>query len=586
MSHVDYFMLVNGEQSGPFSAEQVRGMLQNNEIDASALVWTEGQETWVPVGSRREFTSSFSSEASNATPSSESESSSVLTVGEKLKTSAKLTAAQAKLEKLRRIDLRSALRELGKSAFESSLDVPGLSEHYEVVRSSIGQIRALRETPPETDAATALDKARSLAGKGKQALEIESLGHRRDHAFVLIGETVSGLESVPAPLDPPFRRVQQVRKDISGLEREIQSLQSQVSGLFARPGVVLLAVAAVGLMIVGWNFVAPRYRNWEAVRESRKQQAIFDAESRKLDAEIEAESKRLERESLARQREMEEEDRIATAKQKKELLAQELELKEEELARDLAVKQAEAQERLEQETRRLDRAAAEAEMERQRAEKEKKASEEAAIAQKERAALAAKLLSKVSFSPNVTLSGKLQQLGATIEMRGENIDDLVRLQRASDWLGMLGAIRKTALEDYPDADAIERSVDQLKARRFKVLLRTSFQETTPTSLHSAVFPIGSSHRVISTMGRWERHPDGIGYLRDWSPDDGPLIVIAGNYETVGSHLREAAEGYNDDLQALKEKRSLGELTDDSLEESVRSLRARAHREISHWALSK
>lgn len=574
-----YMLLRDGEQSGPLTSAEIKTMLSDATISDSDFVWKEGMEEWVAISSiptlaTRTEAPPKTTEAPSAEPT---QIKPVLTFGEKLATSGKLAAAQAKLEKLKRMDLQSARQELGEAAFGIQFDTSRLNEAYAAVVKIGEQIEELRKTTPLADTAGAADKAKSYAKRGKQAIEIESLTHKRKNAICEIGKEVENTKNAPESLTALIEKVNKVKVEIDNNEKEIAILSSRVSGLFAKPGRVLAVAAILIILYMGWSFAVPRYENWKMNQEAKTQQKRADAEI----ATYEAESKRLEMESQARQNQMEEEERVQKAEREKERLAENLARKEEATARSIATRQAEEARREEQEQRKMAQASTQAEKERGKVEGEQKARVAAAEAQKERASLAANLLGKVRLTPPLTVSGKLQNLGTSMEMRGENIEKIAKLQKEGDWLQLLACLDGRDLVEYPDARSIESEVASLQRSDFKILLRTRFQETNTDELYFITFP--SRYSVVSASNSWERHPDGIGYLHNWSPEDGPIIVVSGNYETAGSYLRKTEQAYSQELRALDKKKDLGELTDDTFNASVETLRNQAHQTIATWA---
>jgi hypothetical protein len=435
----------------------------------------------------------------------------------------------------------------------------------------------LRAAPDIDESASMAEKVKHQAKKGRRALEVEGILHKQKSAFREIGEVVASMEEVPNELQQALTAVKTKRKEIAVVTDEIESLRSKVSGIFAKPGRVLAVVGIVVLGFLAWNFVMPRYENWKASQEVQKQQKIAEAEI----AKYEAESKRMEMESMERRKQMEEEQRIATAEHDKERLAQKLKSEEEDAARALAREQTEQERKLEEERRKMEAATAQAEREEKKAEDERNARIAAAAAQEDRKALAAKLLASVPLSPKVVLSGRLQQAGTSVEMRGENIEKLRELQQSGDWLGLLSALDGRPMDEYPDARSIESEVSTLQRSDYKLLLRTRFQESQSSELYLIKFP--DRYSVVKSSMSWERHPDGIGYLHTWSPEDGPIIVVTGNYETASRFLNKTEQAYRDELQALDKKKDLGELTEDAFAASVATLRQRAYQAISQWA---
>lgn len=44
-----WYIVVEGEQQGPFSAEQLSGFMDGNSLDADSFVWKEGFDDWLPI---------------------------------------------------------------------------------------------------------------------------------------------------------------------------------------------------------------------------------------------------------------------------------------------------------------------------------------------------------------------------------------------------------------------------------------------------------------------------------------------------------------------------------------------------------
>lgn len=54
-----YMVAVNGQQSGPFTIQQLQQLVQNGQINADTLVWKQGMQNWVTAGSIAELTGIF-----------------------------------------------------------------------------------------------------------------------------------------------------------------------------------------------------------------------------------------------------------------------------------------------------------------------------------------------------------------------------------------------------------------------------------------------------------------------------------------------------------------------------------------------
>ena len=587
----NYVLFVDGEQKGPFSSKDIRAMIMDGSLDSSQLVWTEGLENWTAIGVIPElFVSDSANHAAKDTVKTKAAYSST-TFSEKLQTSAKLAAAQARLEKLARIDLSSALGALGESAYDAGIDRARLHEPYEAVVELRRKVDLLREVPDIDKGAGMVEKAKYQANKGKRAIEIEKLLHEQKGIFRRIGEEVSSAQDVPDALQSPLHIVRAKKLEIAQVESEIELLRSKVSGVLAKPSRILGVTGILILCFVGWNFAMPRYDSWKAAESARKQAKVVEENISK----VRAESQRMEMESLGRRKQMEEEKRIAAAELEKERLAQKLKREEENTAKALAKEQLEQQRKLEDEKKKMEADSAKVEKEKKRAQDdiekeakrvqdEKSARIAAAAAQQDRKTLASKLLSELSLSPKVVFSRSLQQAGATIEMRGKNIEKLRELQQSGDWLGLLSESDGRRMDMFPDARSIESEVSTLRRADFKILIKSRFQKTQDADLYLIKFP--ERYRVVDSSTSWERHPDGIGYLHTWSPEDGPVFVVVGNYETAGRFLGKTEAAYSEELRGLDKKKGLGELTDEAFSSSVTALRQRAYQAISQWVTER
>jgi hypothetical protein len=578
----NYVILVNGEKKGPFSSKDIRAMITDGSLDSSQLVWAEGLENWTAIGVIPElFVSDSANHAAKETAKTKMAYAST-TFFEKVQTSAKLAAAQARLEKLTRIDLSSALGTLGELAYDAGVNRARLHEPYEAIVELRRKIDLLREVPDIEEGAGMVEKTKYQANKGKRAIEIEQLLHEQKGLFRQIGEAVSSAQDVPDSLQSPLNSVRAKRLEIAQVESEIELLRSKVSGVLARPARILGVTGILILCFVGWNLAMPRYDRWRAAESARKQTKIAEEDV----AKYRAESQRMEIESLGRRKQMEEEKRIAAAELEKERLAQKLKREEENTARALAKEQLEQQlerqRKLADEKKKMEADTAKVEKEEKRAQDEKSARIAAIAAQQDRKTLASKLLSELSLSPpKVVLSRSLEQAGTTIEMRGKNIEKLRELQQSGDWLGMLSESNGRRMDMFPDALSIESQVSMLRRARFKILLKSDFQKTQDANLYLITFP--DRYRVVGKSNHWERHPDGIGYFHEWTPEDGPVIIVFGNYKTADPFLVETEVMYSKELRGLDQKKDLGELTNEAFSSSVTALRQHAYQAISKWA---
>jgi len=61
MAEAQWHVGVGGERKGPFTEDDVKGMIQRGELTARDMVWTQGMENWVPVSEVPAFTKALQS---------------------------------------------------------------------------------------------------------------------------------------------------------------------------------------------------------------------------------------------------------------------------------------------------------------------------------------------------------------------------------------------------------------------------------------------------------------------------------------------------------------------------------------------
>ncbi len=54
-SNIDYFLVINEEQKGPFNIDKIKGLLQQKELDENTLIWKEGMDDWEVISKLPEF---------------------------------------------------------------------------------------------------------------------------------------------------------------------------------------------------------------------------------------------------------------------------------------------------------------------------------------------------------------------------------------------------------------------------------------------------------------------------------------------------------------------------------------------------
>lgn len=575
MSEENYYYLdASNESQGPVTETKIREMVTAGVLTPSSRVARVGEQEWhqlsdvlsmpVPEGDRGAKTSDSKNQ----------------TLMDKLATSGKITAVQAKLEKLKKLSLVSALRSLGERAFELSLnEIVELKDEITKLEEEIEGLKVEDSIPAD---ASLVDKSKHQAHKAQKRINIESLKGKRKALLIEIGEVVTGLVDPPIELHDVLQQVHKVKAQISELEAETEELRSKVSGIFARPVVVLSAVAGLVILAASWSSVSSWYQSYKAQSESERRMA----ESEALEAQSRAELRQLELESREEQLQMKKEaqvERRAYERQIKEeeLKLQKLELKAE-LERDIAVER-DGQERAARalvESNRLAQEELQAKMDTQEA--ERLAEVEARQAQENRRAVATAELSKVSLSESVYLSNRLKQSGSKTEVKGKDLRALRAAQVEGDWLRMLSIAKGHTYEELPRVDTIKEVAKKLsRYTRFQLLLNSRLDLEGSLSLYYVTFPQDNIFR--STPSGWKEHPDGVGYYHDWRPSDGEVVILVGTYKDVGKKLSHLQRQYSDERSALREKLKLGELTEAQVAAQYVTWRAHAARAVKRLA---
>ena len=68
MPNVQYFVALNGQQSGPFNMQQLQQMAQNGQLSQQTYVWKQGMANWNIAGNVQELIPLFAPPMPGATP--------------------------------------------------------------------------------------------------------------------------------------------------------------------------------------------------------------------------------------------------------------------------------------------------------------------------------------------------------------------------------------------------------------------------------------------------------------------------------------------------------------------------------------
>lgn len=54
-----YYLAIQGQQQGPYTSEQIGGLIRNKVITLDTLIWEDGMQNWAPISTLAEFKSNF-----------------------------------------------------------------------------------------------------------------------------------------------------------------------------------------------------------------------------------------------------------------------------------------------------------------------------------------------------------------------------------------------------------------------------------------------------------------------------------------------------------------------------------------------
>jgi hypothetical protein len=205
------------------------------------------------------------------------------------------------------------------------------------------------------------------------------------------------------------------------------------------------------------------------------------------------------------------------------------------------------------------------------------------------------------LTPQITLCKSLQKANSSVEIRGRDYQEILKVLKAfndldynsySEVMEILGSGgptkgRRTVGSDIPKSSLQERFLKAIEGRTYLLFLKTSFKISEDAKglifINYEKRRDGGSpgryrtltreeqakmeewlHLSASSKNEWKEHPDGIGYVYQWSQTKNPgLIVVATEkesaafFKTVDEYRREKLES----VRKLWQKVELGELTE-------------------------
>lgn len=534
--------------------------------------------------------------------------------------SASIAKKQALLKKLTSLDMPSADAAIGTKAQGVGIGKDYYKHLYESVDRIDAAIAAKRVPIKAEVHATLTDKAKLATVNAKNRAEVEVLLLNRKRLLAELGKHLREEPETDPSLAAEVDAARQVLARVASTEKEIASLSAAVPRLLRRP------IFATGvLMVLLWlvynsGSIKSFYDHWSIERQiaRQSQEASAEAARLKLEAErvalqmkLEVAKRERDREVQHAQRELEvKQEEMEREKRDREALLKVAQIQEEREKRDIeeALKFSQEQEQREAELRaeemereKRDREAAVNEaQEQERREKEllgeqmvmreemkKKTAEEAAQAkiahateQATRARLAADKF-RTFLPPKVVLCNSLKQQNATVELSGKLSKPITELLKKSDWLGLINLAVDKQYEELPGVEEMDSALNNLMNTEFKILLRTSLAESNDRRLYVISFS-GEGSSVSSISDFWDKHPDGIGLLHSWRPEDGQVVIVLSNWEQI-KFLGKVQDSIRSQEEALKQKCELGEIGENAVQARMAEIRDAAYKKVFNWA---
>lgn len=572
------------QQHGPYSREEIEAHLKSGTFTRDDPAWTDEQSDWKPLS---EVLDGFAStphhkpaaaQAAAALPEQPAASSVPNTFTEsffdKAKATARLTQKQAYRKKLELVELRQAHHHLGKKAYENGLSLPEHAAITSQIDTLRGEIAALRQEEDSKPASSFTDKAKGAANATAKAAKVEALTLKQNHLLTELGIKLRENPNADASLSIEINAAKGVCANIALLDAEIANLSSKTYQWARRPLLLVGILAAVLMLYVGFGWARSMYSQWAVKRQVHQ----MEEQVAKTQVRIAAEMAELQRKEVEDRRKEKQERDIQIAQEKLDQQKREIARQQEARARQAQADAEKRQREMESEEQQRQKMQAAAE----NARKDEIAKKEE---QQQRAAFAADQFSRISISPRAALSATLKRLNVSVEMRGKDTETIQALLQQRDYLKLVSYLRDRPYIDYPPVREIEYALHDLVRKEFSILLKTTMSESRGNELYLISFP-DNAYTIVSSSSSWERHPDGIGYLHDWSVSDGPVIVITGDYKTVENPIRSFNESARTQCEALKKKKDLGEIDESAYQARVAGIRKATYDEILNWALNK
>ncbi len=219
-------------------------------------------------------------------------------------------------------------------------------------------------------------------------------------------------------------------------------------------------------------------------------------------------------------------------------------------------------------------------------------------AQAERKRVCENLFAKVDLNPDfsVRIADLLSDYKASLELRGANFELLTRSLKDQNWLALINVLLNKNYSELPEPSVIEKAVESLIHYDFQILLRIVDPEVnqcvekpgSPIKLMTTWIENSPDHLRLTVRDRqsWTKHPDGIGWMQEWKPSQGPSVIALIHQEHWSKKQKELSDTYASRISYLQQKSQIGEIPTELLPQFYENLRQEFLQTMTGWTLGQ
>lgn len=440
---------------------------------------------------------------------------------------------QAQLRQLHTADLMAADAAIGEAAYQGQLLIATHQAEHDQLVGLDRRIQILTSADPVPASAGQSAKG----GTARQLLLVE-----RRLLLTRLGTELREANQNFHLLALQLAAAQAVLQHIASVELRLQVVVGQASALARRPpmmaGAIMLTCMAV---VLASTTIRTRYVSWMVSREAtaHAKQLAFEQDRflQELKAKAEFEGRQRAERAEDSARKVEEQDRKRREAAAAERVSRENQVVQREVAKAVAMEETQAGRRVEFEK------------------------------------TAAEKFAQVNLNPAITLSSTLKNYGSTASVKGENLDKFRELIGQAEWLQLVNLIRAENVFGASNLSPgrATSAANRLNSTAMSIHLQTSFnasrtvdKRTGRTLNENALFAVVCSRdglvRPMFKLLTARPHPGRNGYVFDWYPSDGPVVVFTGNPGAYVNAVQDMSGRVLKMDAALDQKVKLGELS--------------------------